>query len=174
MAFREQISLDGLRPSTLWRALDDDTRRLAARSVYARGWDDGSGRREADTAVAEAIRFRPLMLRRMPVERRVDHLLRRVSADDGLATTLLLALHLVQRRSMLCVFLDALGIDHEDGVIRGDQVEPPAADRLEAAVRRLYEEFPAEHVDVYLRTLIAMDDEPWAGLRPIVRARPPG
>lgn len=172
MGMLDDLTLDALRPSSLWRVLDAETRRLAGRAVYQRGWDDGDGREEADTAVAEAIRFRPVMLRRLPVEKRVDHLVRRVNPDDGLATTLLLALHLVHRRPVLCAFLDELGIAHEQGVIQEDEVEPPATERLAAAAGRLYEEFAPEQVDLYLATLVAMDDDVWAGLKSVLRNRP--
>ncbi len=164
MAVLESLPLDGLRPSSVWSALDPDTRRLAGRAVYLRGWDDGSARAEIDAAICDAIRFRPLMVRRMPVDKRVDHLLRSVRPDDDVASTLLLALHMVHRRGMLCVFLDELGIPHEQGLIE-DEPEPPDDARLGETVRRLYEEFSRDEVDVYLATLLASDERVWGGLR---------
>ena len=77
----------------LWAELDADTRRLAARALYERGWDDEASRAEADQAIAAALRARPLAVRRLPVGKRADYLVRVVRPDHSLATALLMACH---------------------------------------------------------------------------------
>ena len=101
----------------LWAEMDVETRRLAARCLYASDWDDVAARAEADAAIATALRFRAAAVRRLPLPKRVEYLTRVVRLDDSLATGLLRALHLSERRRMLGAFLDTLGIPQNDGVI---------------------------------------------------------
>lgn len=170
MQLLEKLPLDHLTPSRLWAELDADTRTLAARSLYGRNWEDAPVRREADLAIAAALRFREVAVRRLSMEKRADYLARSVRPSDSLAHSLLLALHLEQRRELLRVFLDALGVPQKDGLIDPDhKLEPPVPEQLTAAVRRLQEGFPREHVDVYLASLLAMDPDCWAGLVDLIR-----
>lgn len=173
MALLDSLPLDSLTASRLWSALDPDTRAAAARALYARASRAGdAGRAEADLAVARALRFRESAVRRLPVERRVHYLCRAARPDDALAASLLVAFHLAARSRMLAAFLDALGIPHDDGLIReGHRLEPPAAAALEAAVDRLFETFPAEEVGLYLASLLAVDSDTWGGLLPLLGRR---
>jgi len=164
--------LDDLRPSTLWPTLERDTREQAARALYESSRVSATARREADLAVATAIRFRAAALRQLSVERRVGFLLRAVRPNDSLAGSLLLALHLEHRDELLGAFLDELGIAHHAGMIaEGTELAPFAAERLGAAAGRLFERFPAEDVELYLASLVALDPEIWGGLRETLAAR---
>jgi hypothetical protein len=162
MSLLARLDLRELTPSRLWGALDPETRRLAAETNYE--VDDESARLEADMAIAAALRYRPQAVRKLPASKRVGYLLRAVRPGDSLASSLLLALHLGHRAPMLAAFLDRLGIEHEDGAIRDDKLEPPAAESLAAAVTGLYERFPREDVDLYLSALIALDQHTWVHL----------
>lgn len=164
------LPLDRLTPSRLWGAIDAETRRLAARCLYDPDRDDPGGRAKADAAIASALHFRPAAVRRLPVDKRVDYLARAVHPDDSLATTLLRALHLPRRSEMLGVFLDALGIPQQGGVIdTDDELDAPSGEELVAAVGALRDSFPAEEVDVYLATLLSMEPEFWGSLVEVVR-----
>lgn len=161
---------DRLTPARLWSVLDSDTKLLAARSLYGDGHDDTDGRQEADEAIATAMRFRLPSVRKLPAEKRALNLTRRVRPDNSLATALLLALHVVHRRSMLTAFLDHLGIPNRDGVIDPNHdLVAPDPERLSAAVKKLREEFPHAEVEVYLASLAAMDAEVWGGLTRLLR-----
>jgi len=73
---------------------------------------------------------------------------------------------------MLAAFLDALGIAHDQGVIaEGADLTPPDPARLSAAARTLFETFPEDEVTLYLRVLMAMDEEMWGGLAETLRGR---
>jgi hypothetical protein len=171
MSLLDRLNLEGLTPAMLWSALDPETRRSAAQTLYGSASADDSGRLEADAAIAGALRFRPVAVRKLSLEKRVGYLLRSVRPDDSLATTLLLALHLGSRKAMLEAFLDELGIAHEAGAIKADEFELPDAERTAAAVESLYERFPGEEVDVYLAALVAMDPETWSGLTGVLERR---
>ena len=65
-------------------------------------------------------------------------------------------------------FLDALGIAHEDGVITSDDVPPPDGDQLEAAVAAVKSSYDPTDVDLYLKTLAALDEGTWANLEKVL------
>ena len=170
MSLLQNLPLDKLTPARLWPALDESVRRLAVHAMYG---DDPELRAQADQALAEALRFRPAAVRKLPVDKRVDRFVRRVRPDNTLASTLLTTLHLAHRRALLGVFLDALGIPNDDGLIPPDyEPEPVAADRLAAAVDTLRRRFEAPDVDLYLATLLALDPDVWGGLKPMLEPAP--
>ena len=111
-------------------------------------------------------------MRKLSAGKRIEYLLRAVRPDDSLAANLLLALHLEGRRALLTTFLDRLEIPHDEGMIDGDfDLQPPPPERLAPAVTALFEEFPAEQVEVYVASLVALDPDTWAGLPEVMRTR---
>lgn len=158
------VPLEKLTPSRVWSELDQETKALAARSLYAPG-EGKADREEANLAIASALRYRVQAVRQLPMEKRVHYLVRAVRPDDSLASSLLAKLHLSHRTEMLGAFLDALEIPQQDGVIDENvKLEPIDATKLSVAARRLREQFPGDEVEIYLATLVAMDPEIWRGL----------
>jgi hypothetical protein len=78
------------------------------------------------------------------------------------------AYHMAHERPLMGGFLDALGIVHENGVITAEQVEPPTADQIKKAVEAIRASYSAEAVDLYLRTLVAVDGDTWRELGPLI------
>src|SRR5262245_62676907 len=151
--------------AALWTRLDRDVRVLAARSLYSHDWGDSTPRREADLAIARALRFREAAVKQLPLEKRVEHLVRRVRPDESLAASLILALHLEARSPMLCAFLDALGLPHQRGLIDDSyDLKPLPAEKVTPAAASLYERFPRAEVDLYLASLKTLDPSTWAAL----------
>lgn len=166
------LPLENLTPSRLWTHLAPEVRTLAARSLYARDWGETTTRREADLAIAGTLRFREIAVRKLPVGKRIEYLARAVRPPDQLAASLLLALHLEHRRSMLSTFLEDLGIRHERGLITdAETLGPPQPDVLGVAVVKLFESYPPEQVDIYLATLLSADPEIWGGLLDVLKER---
>ena len=167
MAIRDKVDLENCSPAQFWAVLDSDVRLAAARSLYAHDWGSSNpAKREADATIMHAMRFRESAVRQLPVERRANYLAKSVRPGDSLAGSLLLALHLEERRPMLGAFLDALEIPHENGLIaEGPDPKPPAPAQLEKAAKALLERFPAPDVDLYLSALYVLDRETWAGLK---------
>lgn len=165
MPLLRDLTLDRLTPSRLWGALDAPTRRAAAESVYRGGRNDDVTRLQADAGIAASLRFREVAVRRLPLERRIAHLARSVRPDDTLASSLLLALHLDKRKALLEAFLDALEIPHTAGAIdEAWDMRAPDAPALRRAVDSLHAAFPAEEVELYLTSLLAMEPQTWGGL----------
>ena len=166
----QSLSLDNLTPARLWSALGAPVRRLAVRAMYG---DEPELRVQADQALAEALRFRPAGVRKLPVDKRVDYFVRRVRPDNTLASTLLTTLHFAHRRTLLRAFLDALDMPNDDGLIPPDhEPEPVEPDRLAPAVETVRARFEAPDVDLYLATLLALDPDVWGGLKPLLEPAP--
>lgn len=171
MSLLERVPIDRLSPLRLWSVLDPETRLAAARSLYAHDWGQTPTKREADVTIAMTMRFRDAMVRQLPVERRAAYLAKIGSPTENLASSLLLALHLEQRRPILAAFLDALGVPHKDGLIAEDhELKAPEAKVLRGAVAKIGASFDAAEVDLYLATLLALDPDTWGGLSELLGA----
>jgi hypothetical protein len=65
---------------------------------------------------------------------------------------------------MMGAFLDALGIEHDNGLITSEEVAAPEPEKLAEGVRALREAFAPEAVRLYLHTLVLLDGDTRAGL----------
>jgi hypothetical protein len=164
MPVLEKLDLDNLTPSRLWSALEEEERAEAARSLYAS--DNRDYKLEADMAIAVNLKFRPATVQRLPAEKRAGYIARAVRPDESLATTLLLSMHLEERRDLLVTFLDVLEIPNDNGMIdeRFD-LTAPDEQKLAAAVETLEQSYPADRVGLYLAALLAVDPPVWGGVR---------
>jgi hypothetical protein len=170
MSLAARVDLVHCAPSQLWAALEPEVRLAAARSLYAHDWGDSPTRREADFAIMQGMHFRETAVRQLPVERRAGYLARSIRPNDSLASSLLLALHLEQKRPLLAAFMDALAIPHKDGlIVEAHDVEPPTAAALKKATKILRDAFPAADVELYLASLYVLDRDTWGGLADVLR-----
>ena len=98
-------------------------------------------------------------------------LARKVS--DSLASHLLQAWLLGANKQMLCDFLDAMEIKHdEDGTV-ADLPAAPSKEKIAAAVAGLLEKYPVETVAVYLHAFRDMDSAvQWPALDEILTEEP--
>ena len=164
MSTLRKIDPDRLTPSRLWAAMEPDDRMEAARNLYA--GENKEAKMEANMSIAVNLKFRPAAVQRLPVEKRAGYVARGFRPDDSLAVSLLLALHMGERRDILVAFLDVLEIPHDAGMIDDDyDLSTPAGDKLAAAVTALEGGFPQERVGLYLAALLAVDPETWGGVR---------
>jgi len=106
----------------LWKTLSPDEKSLAAAELVK----DPTPliRASVIAVVAEARKMRPIAARKLAPE--VQARIVATVRDPGeiLASSLLVALHLGPRKPMLVAFLDALGLPHEDGVLKDESTEP--------------------------------------------------
>jgi hypothetical protein len=148
----------------LWKRLTREERLAAATAFWADTPPELVG--GALGAIASARRLRPQVARTLPPEARAQALAGILEPGETVAASLLVALHLSARRPMLSAFLDALGLPHENGVLK-DEAEggkPPTNDTVLEAARRLLASFPKAEVAVYLNTLWLQDPDRWAAL----------
>lgn len=150
--------------SRLWRKLSPDERLQAATAFWEQPPEEAIG--SALGAIVKARRLRPQVARSLPLEARARILAAQTEPGETVAAALLVALHLAHRRPLLAAFLDAVGLAHEDGVLRDEADDTPLpTDAARKGRAALAGAFPPEQVQLYLNTLWLQDPERWAALK---------
>jgi hypothetical protein len=155
---------EDMRPARLWRLMPTDQRVTAAVAFWR---DDQAALEQAEAValIARQIKFRPKSVLALPVEKKARHLATMPQVSDLLAARLLVAYHLEHQRPMMGAFLDALGIAHEDGLIKDESPKAPDAETLDKGVAALVAVYPKGDVARYFWTLLWQDPETWGGLQ---------
>jgi hypothetical protein len=123
---------------------------------------------QAALLIAQQKKFRPKTVIGLDLDRKSRHLASLVSLPDSIAGRVLVLYHLSDQRALMGRFLDALGIEHENGLIKEDDVKPDKA-KLGPAAATVGREFPPDDVRLYLTTLLCQDPETWGALGEIVK-----
>jgi hypothetical protein len=158
------MALDDMRPTRVWRTLPIEPR-VAAAAAFWRDDQAQLEQAEAVALIARQIKFRPKSVMALPVERKARHLAGMAQVSDLLAARLLIAYHLDQQRPMMGAFLDALGIEHQEGLITAESPSAPTPDKLDEAVKALTAQYAKPDVARYFWTLLWQDPETWGGLQ---------
>lgn len=123
--------------------------------------------------VAQARKVRPVYLQRQGRKERFNAMAVALSrpglemAAENLIRNWLLKHH----TDMLVAFLDALKIEHEKGVV--EQLPEKVDDVvLQNAVQSLLEQYPDDHVAVYLYAFNQMNETRWPNLDLILESEP--
>ena len=154
-------------PGKLWKRIPAEQRNEAVQAF----WEDEEGveqQAEALLAIASRLRFRPKTVRSLPLDKKVRYLSSLPAVSDSIAGRVLVSYHLRHQRPMLGAFLDALGIEHDNGVLAGEGITKPDQDKLKEAAARLRAGFPPDAVDLYFQTLLSQDPETWGGLEEVL------
>lgn len=146
-----------------------DQRQRAAHAFWSDA-DATDDQVQAALLIAQQKKFRPKTVVSLDLDRKARHLASLGALPDAIAARALIVYHLAEQRPMMAAFLDALGITHENGLIKDDDVAPDAG-KIGAAAERLAEQFPAEDVRLYLNTLLSQDPETWGGLKDVPQAQ---
>ncbi len=141
-----------------------EPRRVQAAEAFWNETDGVEQQVEAMALLARHLKARPKFVQGLSVERRAKYLAHYPAMPEVLAARLLVSYHLAHQRPMLRSFLDALGIQHEDGLITGDVDGAIPRERLEAGVSALAAAYPPADVSLYLATLLAQDPDTWGAL----------
>jgi hypothetical protein len=149
----------------LWRHLGPDDRRAAAASFFREPTAETAAL--AVTAIAKARHMRPQAARVLAPEAQASALASILDPGETLASALLVSLHLGERRALLTAFLDAVGLPHEDGILKEDEASPAPLGEEEArrGARAIAAAFPRAQVELYLNVLWLQEPERWAVLR---------
>lgn len=119
--------------------------------------------------------LRPVFIERKPPNERFPWLQTALArpVSDALATHLIQAWLLGARKEMLCDFLDALGIAHEEDGTVEEIPASPAKEAIKAAVDQLLAKYPPETVAIYLHAFRDMDSSvQWPPLTEILEETP--
>jgi hypothetical protein len=139
-----------------------EQRQRAARAF----WRDETGaaeRAQAVQLIAQHMKSRPKTVAALDDDRRGRYLASVPTLPDAMAARVLMHYHLAEQRPMMGAFLDALGIAHDDGVIRNDDAMPEAG-RVGVAAAAIASAYPAADVSIYLSTLLCQDPTTWGAL----------
>jgi hypothetical protein len=152
------------RPATLWKGMTEEQRLKAAEAFWA-DEDSIAEQTEVMLLLAKKLNFRYRSVQGMSAERKISQLMKLGNLSDGVAGRLLVTYHLALQRPMMGAFLDALGIEHENGLIAAEETPKPDPEKLAAAAATLKEAFPVDDVRLYFDTLRLQDPETWGGLK---------
>jgi hypothetical protein len=137
-----------------------EDRLAAARSFFKEPSQETIGL--ALTALVRMRKMRPQAARALPPDEQARTLATVIDPGEPLASSLLVALHLGERRPMLATFLDAAGLPHENGLLKE---EADAVTLTEAGVRAglaaLAQAHSPEQIRTYLNTLWLQDPDRW-------------
>ena len=148
----------------LWKRLEREEKIAAAGRFFAEPPQEVYG--SALGAIIKARHLRPQVARSMSPEEQGRALASVLDPGEPVAAALLVALHLGARREMLAVFLDAIGLPHEDGILK-DEADAATLDdaRMRKGLEALKARFSAHEIRTYLNTLWLQDPDRWNGLR---------
>jgi hypothetical protein len=147
----------------IWKQMDATRRRQAADALYAGKEYVGEQQRSVGV-IAAKLNLRAQKAAKLPPEKLAGYLVSMVTPDEQLAGALVRAYLFGPHQAMLVSFLDELQIPHEKGAISIEEVPPPSADALRAAVEKIRASFDATDVDIYLSALLASDAGTWVNL----------
>src|ERR1700751_4767672 len=110
-----------LTPGRLWKQMSADQRLAAARAFWTA--DDAiDDQLQAALLIAQQKKFRPKTVIGLDLDRKARHLASLPSLPEAIAARVLVLYHLAAKRPMMAAFLDALGIAHEEGLIKEEAV----------------------------------------------------
>src|SRR5206468_7695137 len=159
-----------LTPSRLWKRMTPDQRQQAARAFW-RDESTADDQLQAVLLISQQKKFRPKTVVALDEDRKTRHLASLPTLPDSIAARALVVYHLAKQRPMMGAFLDSLGIEHENGLIKEENTTPDAA-KIGPAATELLKQYPAADVSLYLNTLLCQDPETWRGLEEVVAAVP--
>jgi len=157
-------SPEEIRPARMWRQMPSELRTSAAKAFWA---DEQAALEQAEAValIARQIKFRPKSVITMPLDKKAKALAGLAQVSDLLAARLLISYHLEHQRPMMGAFLDALGIAHDDGLIKDESPKAPDAATLDKGVKELAAKYPKPDVARYFWALLWQDPETWGGLK---------
>jgi len=141
--------------------------RLRAAYALWRDEEATSDQLQAALLIAQQRKFRPKTVIGLDEERKARHLAGLSTLPEALAARMLVVYHLAEQRPMMSAFLDAIGIAHDNGVIRDDAVTPDPS-KITAAAAAIAKDYPAHDVSLYLSTLLWQDPASWGALHGVI------
>jgi hypothetical protein len=122
-------------------------------------------------AVAEARKLRPVFLERQPRAQRHSAMLGALTrpALEMVAANLIRTWLLKKHNGLLVDFLNALGIEHKEGVVEDLPATMDDA-KLRAAIDAVLAKYPPEVVAVYLNAFNDMNEVEWPNLKTMLEA----
>ena len=148
----------------IWKRLSPADRTAAAQALWAQPPQEVLG--AALGVIVKARRLRPQAARALKPDEQARILASVLDPGEAVSSALLVALHLVARRPLLVTFLDAVGLPHEEGVLKEEaDAGPPLSEaKAREGVLALKAAFPLDQVLTYVNVLWLQDPERWQAL----------
>jgi hypothetical protein len=117
-------------------------------------------------ATAQAFRLRPEFLRRQPKQRQADWMRRALGRTIGapIAEELLATYFLEHHLELLKEWLTLVGVEHEEGQIKSEKLEPPAPGAVRDAVAKFRKSDQPERRELLLAAFAAQAAVNWPEL----------
>jgi len=133
-----------------------DTLRESSPAVYT----------QAVAAASAALKARPRFLMGLAPEKRAQLMRRALArvATSELAEEVLAAYFLEARKELLVEWLDAVGVEHDDGTLKSDRPECPAREKLDAAVAKFLSGDDEPDRQLLMRAFAAQSAVDWPDL----------
>ena len=121
---------------------------------------------QAVGAACVTLKARPQFMMKQPAAKRAHFVRQALSrhAASAIAEEVLAAYFLEVRRDLLTEWLDALGIEHENGVLKQDNPAEPSREKLEAAVAQFRAGADVEDRQLLLEAFAAQSAVEWPAL----------
>ena len=149
-------------------------RRTAAAELFWSDEQSAEQQVEACATIATQMKFRAKSVLSLPVDKKTKYLVGLPQVSDAVAARALVNYHLGLKRPMMGDFLDALGVAHEEGLIKDETVVKPDSEKLRAAVDQVAAKYPADDVALYFATLVSQDPDTWGELADLPQTAPAG
>ena len=135
---------------TLWNALEAEERTAAARAYLGARKD---GRERLNEIVASARNFRPQTVEKWPEDKIVETVRNVPLRDPDFASELLSRHHVPGQLSMVTAFLDALGVDHDQGRVGSLATINGNEPAVRSAIGAISEKYEPRSCAIYLLAL---------------------
>jgi hypothetical protein len=121
-------------------------------------------------ATAQAFRLRPEFLRRQPKLRQAEWMRRALGRTVGapVAEEVLATYFLEHHLELLKEWLDLIGIEHEDGQIKVEELPNPGPKAIESAVAKFRKGDQPERRELLLKAFAAQSAVEWPELEALV------
>jgi len=126
-------------------------------------------------AVASAaMKARPIYLQRQPFEKRAEAVRRALSrvSTNSIADEVLAVYFLECRKELLVEWLDAVGLEHQDGTLKADAPPAPSEKKLRDAVERYRGASDDRDRELLLRAFAAQAAIEWPVLDALLTGAP--
>ncbi len=121
---------------------------------------------QALVAAGASLNLRPVYLKRQPLDRQASTVRRAMCrvGSNAAAEELLAVYFLECRKELLLEWLDAIGLEHEDGALTDQAPEQPAERKLRSSVEKFRSAGPDADRDLLLRAFASQTAIEWPTL----------
>jgi hypothetical protein len=156
----------------VFAGLSQEQARLVLREIRDKA---PAGFQQALMLACGVLRSRPVYMRKLPFEKQADAVRRALArvASETVAEEMLAVYFLECRRPLLIEWLDAVGLEHEEGVLKDDRPAQPDDEKLRETAERFLTGEEPDTRRLLLQAFAAQEPIDWPALDALVAAHKP-